>query len=361
MSVSPIPVTALNTVEYTPTPQDAQRYKREKGYEILLMRRRLDSGEPLGDEARELSKAIVDEQEFMERTLDTMRRTYPKPMTFVLQVPTTVEREQINSRLISLGLSQVTQERMRATMIDELFYQDWGKGSDAENEAEAENLANFLDSVWLRQEAHDVAIARWQEQEVERVRDEADGAPPRPSAEMPPKIIGVREAAKSTLLVETMMAQSQKLRDLAAQASDFNRMNALLLVRANVLGGSNIPIELARDPLTKALPESQALALREAMDDASWHDLVGKIDGMYRLDGGEEKNFDWPPERPLPQDGSIEPSDDSANSDGSSTSSSTTLPLGGVSATIIEPSSAYTSDRVDTASSTVSTSLTGEA
>lgn len=384
MSSLPIPTTARTRMEYIPQPQDAVRFKREKTAEIDALRTRLDvlkrelrnqesrmnegkpdslkSSLPDTEAIRSIEAQIVEAVAAKDEGLAAIEAKYPTPMCFVLQVPTTVEREQINSRLITLGLRQVTNEQMRATMIEELFHHDWEKGSPEANEAHAEELANFLDSAWLRQETYDAAVARWQEQEVERLLDEGDGAPARPPAEMPIKLISVRETARMNLLVDEMMNASPRLRKLAADSQDFARQNSLLLVRAHILAATNVKASLERDPVINALPLGQALALREEMDDRSWADLVGTIDRMYVVDGHEEKNSDSPLEKPSGPSGSPALIASTESSDGSLTSSSSTPAQDVGSATIIDPLSASTSESIAApAPETASASPTVEA
>jgi hypothetical protein len=194
----PIPVSADLPSEFIPPIQDADTFKRLKTAEIrrreqalerriaahLKLQGEAEADSALLEQAGELNglegtiaevlkldqDAIDDEREqiaqewpFMERNIATIREMYPTPQVFLIAIPTTVERDQINSRLISLGLSQVTQEQIRATLIEELFHQDWTEPGedpidDDTNLLRAEENANFLDGVWLRQEAHDNAI-----------------------------------------------------------------------------------------------------------------------------------------------------------------------------------------------------------
>jgi hypothetical protein len=142
------------------------------------------------------------------------------------------------------------------------------------------------------------------------------------------------------LLVDRMMSQSQKLRDLAGQNLDFARRNAILLVRMHVVGvrGFEVSVPIERDRLTNALPEAAVLALREKVDDVSWNQLVGHIDELYKIDGGEEKNSVSPPEKLSPPNGSTEPSDNPARSGGSSTGSSSTQAPEGESGRTIDKS-----------------------
>lgn len=368
MITPPIHTTAAVAIEFTPACQDADRYKMKRT-EALRTReqaldRRLDAvpASETGFYAEEQKAeieviaaeqaAVRDDWGTMERNIAFMRKTYPTPQTFLIVVPTSVEREQVNSRFIQLGLQQITQEMIRATMIEELFHQDWsgqvaheGAWTASQNEAAAEERANFLDSVWMRQEAHDAAVAAWQEQEVERIIDADQGAPDRPATPMPPKIIGLREQSKLQLLVDHMMTNSQRLRDLAASAQDFARRNAMLLVRMHVVGvtGFEPTIPLERDMRTRALSDAAVAALREQVDDLSWHELVAYIDRLYKIDEAERKNSDSPLGKPPLPSGSDEPSGDQASSDGSSTVSSSTPALDDGSATIIAKSLPSTS------------------
>jgi len=372
----PFTSSAKQPIEFVPEIQDADGYKRKRSANIAKMQqasqRRLSaideelhkqqSGTVVQD--ADLVKSLTteratvevdlakipDEYGIMERNLDFMREKYPTPQRFILAVPTNVEREQINARLISLGLQQITQEQIRATMIEELYLQDWSEPGQpplnpSENESAADDRANFLDGCWLRQQAHDAAIEMWQQQEVERLIDEMEGAPRREREEIPPKIISVREQARMQRLIDHMMTHSQRLRDLAAANVDFNRQNAVILVRMHLIGvqGFTPPMPIERNAHTRALNEDVVLALRDVVDDASWNEVVGFIDRMYQVDGSEEKNFDSLPEKLPLHNGSTGASESPASSDGNSTGSPSTPAPVAESATITEASSASTS------------------
>ena len=367
MLTPPIHTSAAVPVEFIPPVQDVEMFRRVATADISRRQEALDrrisafnigrregraDSEPdnPGFDQEETAiaterVAIAEARETMDRTVAEMTAARPTPQVFLIAVPTSVERDRINARLVSLGLSQVGQEQMRATMIDELFYQDWrpdgyeGEWTAAQNEAAAEDHANFLDGVWQRNEAHDLAITRWQEQERERILDEADGAPPRPRADLPPKIITPRENAKQQLLIDRMMKRSQRLRNLAAEGADFSRQDAVILVRAHLVGvqGFDPPVPIERDRQTKALSEAAVLALREAIDDRSWVELVSFIDRLYKVDGGEEKNSVSPLGKLSRPSGLPAPRDGSASSDGNSTSTSTPIIPGNVSSSIPAP------------------------
>lgn len=348
----PIPTSALRTVPYIPENQDAERYKAEA---IADLRRReqaherkwadpveMDSAQHVErDAARE---ALTAEYPAIETTYQAMRDKYPEPQVFILAIPTSVERDMLNSRLVSLGLKQATQEVLKATLIEELFHQRWHEPDLGEefdpnkNEAMAEEHANLLDSVWMRSAAHDAAIEQWQEVERERVADEMEGAPAREPTPMPTKIISARDNARAQLLIDRMMSESQRLRDIAAHNMDFARQNAMMLVRLHVVDAPWADFPVERDPKNGALPEATMTALREAVDDQSWHALVGHIDRMYLLDGGEEKNSVSPLGSSTPPTGSpalsVAPESNGGNS---MASNIVPLPVAG-SGTIIDRS-----------------------
>lgn len=364
----PIHSSALHPIEFIPAHQDADTHQRQRTAQLRKEEQAHDrraseiqaavNAGDLDEAAHQEALGVLDAARahtqaswgVLERNLEFMRRQFPTPQVFLISVPTSVEREQINSRLISLGLQQVTQEMIRATMIEELFHQDWslpGEEISSEiNQARAEDNANFLDSVWLRQQAHDEAIRQWHEQEVERMVDELEGAPSRPRADVPVKIIGIREQSRMQILIDRMMTTSQRLRDLAASNMDFGRRNAVLLVRMHLIGveGFTPAIPLERGRHTRALSEDAVLALREQVDDTSWNQLVSYIDQLYRLDGGEEKNSDSPPEKPSLPGGSTEPSASPATNAGSSTASPSTPAPAVESEMTTDKSSGSTSD-----------------
>jgi hypothetical protein len=365
----PIHSTALLPIEFIPDAQDWEKYRRTN---LASLRAREQAADRMVTEINEktgiggidqeeaekrlaavdvMRDQIREEYGFVDAEAARMKARYPKPQKFLIAVPTTVEREQINSRLVSLGLKQITQEMIRATMIEELYQQDWslpdeGAISYELNQQRAEDNANFLDSVWLRQQAHDEATRRWSEQEIERTLDTENGAPERPRAPMPPKIIGIREQARMQLLIDRMMTESQRLRDLAAANMDFGRRNALLMARMHVVGVENFdpPIEIERGRHTRAMSEDTVLLLRQAVDDISWQQLINYIDRLYQIDGGEEKNSDSPPGKPSLPGGSTEPNESPESNGGSSTNSSSEPAPGDASATIIDKSSDSISD-----------------
>lgn len=379
MKSNPIPTSARLPVPYTPLHMDADRLERdgrkridELTREASVLRLRARDGRAdaegldpeLAPQVHEAERQVVLAREGLEIDIASVRSKYPQPIVFSIKVPTSLERDAINARLISLGLSPVSQQFMRSTMIEELFDMDWGKGSKEANEEEAEELANFLDGCWQRQEVHDAAISQWESQERERILDEAAGAPKTERAPLPPKVITVRELAKMHILVDRVMSERQRMHQIAAKANDFNRVNSILLVRIHVVGARRgdevIPIEW--DPVLDVMTEASLKELREQLDDATWLDLISHVNSLYVLDEYERGNSDSQPEKLPDQSGSPELSADTATSGGSSTTSSTAPAPSEGSATIIELSSASTSVTAPVlASATASDSPTVEA
>jgi hypothetical protein len=280
-----------------------------------------------------------------------------KECAFVLRIPTPTERDRIGARLYELGVTTVSQETIRATLIDELFKQDWSvlasdgivrNEEDRENfnELYAEECAEFLDGYWQRSEVDQEATSRWQEQEVQRVLDEAAGAPARAPAPQPVRTIKSREHARAKLLVDDMQERSTRLRSLAARQMDYGRQNGTMMGRLHILSmepkdPENWPVVLER--VDDLITEESIDQLREHIGDGAWREIVGGIDGHYALDEEEEKNFDSPPEKPSGQIGSHERSGESESSDGRSTESPTTAAPTDGSETTIAKSSVSTS------------------
>lgn len=345
-----IPTTAAEPVPFTPPSQDAERFEREQTRAIQLREQALkrDRGVLSDADVAAEEEGIANAKEQMAEQLATMRQRFPQPQVFLISIATATDRDRVNSRLIELGLNQASEEVIKATMIEELFNEQWGEHAvgTPENDTIAEDNANFLDGVWQRQDAHNAAIEAWREQEVERILDQHNGAPARNPDPLPPKIISIRENSRLQLVIDRMMNTNQRMRNLAAWNIDYTRRNHLIIVQMHVVGivGFDIGVPVVRDPRSKALPEHVATALREAMDDVSYQELYLYIDRMYRLDGGEEKNSDSPPENSSDLSGSIERSGELVDSDGTSKISSSSQAPGAVFETITEPSSDTGSD-----------------
>lgn len=252
-------------------------------------------------------------------TADRVIPFYPLPpstsgLEITIKVPTPDQRDMLSTTLNRLGLRPITQELMRATLIDALY----DRGDDAQADADAEMLEEF----WQVSRLDEEALADWHEREIQRQRDIADGAPHRPPVPMPVPLVRARLKARARLLVDEMTTDSPRMVALLERQMDYNRMQAYALVRIGIadVKGAAFAIERGSDG---HLTQETAQAIREALSDTHWLQLIEQIDHGYRLTVDEEKNSDWLLEKQSDPNGSAEPSDASASSDGKWTESNT--------------------------------------
>jgi len=264
-------------------------------------------------------------------------------MRFVVSIPTPSERERLGARLYAYGVVQVSQELMRATTIDELY--------NLFPEEEAEDKANFLDTYWQRQIIDEENMTLWTDKERQRILDEMEGAPARAAYEMPIKLNRIRDDAKATMLVDEAFNRSERLRTLGARQINYAREAGRMQMRMHIKGcfpnakGAPVPaIDIEGDLLTVASLD----AIRDAIGEAAWKELIDHIQSLYDLDREEVGNSDSLPGKPPEATGSPEPSGDSASSDGPSTTSNIGATPSGESATTIAPSSPSTSSAAAT-------------
>lgn len=320
---------------------------------IELLRKR-DAGEIVGTHAEHLLVAAAEEKiatlgaiANRRNAAETLFKMIGPPPVFVIKVPTALEREQINVRLVEMGLTTVSEEQTRASLIETIYEVDWAaetQRNDLNVEAYADDLANALDTYWHKQKVQDEARERWSAQELERMLDRRDGAPAVEAEEMPHRLIKPRDEAKMQLLVDRLM-QAPRMRRLLGKRLDFSRRNAMIIVRINLraVDGLGVDASVVPEPLTNALSEDSAGAVREALDQRygrdlgsrAWLELVSFIDTLYSIDEFERGNSDSPLEKPLDPTGSTGPSGDTSINGGSSTVSATDQVLDAGSVTTI--------------------------
>jgi len=368
-----IPISARLPAPFTPKSLDPARLRRDQ--EAALDRDSdaidkdaaqwdyaLDASAPDLEEARQRLNAGLEaikqrreknaeHRNNLEKAHAELAKRVVKSPVFMLRVPTPLDRDQLQSRLIEMGANAIGQEQLRATMIEALFHQDWGDGQPgwdaAQNEAQATEHADFLDGLWQVEEAHNAAMRDWQEQEAERILDVWHGAPEREGDHKPRRLISVRDGAKQVLLIDRMQ-KTPMMRRIMSKQVDYERRHKMVLVRLNLITVTDIPGYSAPALVQQGLwDEVEIEGMRQAMEDAygaelgqlAWEELVDRISRAYVLDGFEEKNSDSPPGNTIDQSSSVEPSGASESSDGTSTdSSSSPTPADGYE-TIIE--SAY--------------------
>lgn len=300
---------------------------------IELLRQR-DAGEIVGTNAEDLladaaevkietTAAIADQR----RAAEVAAATVGIPPVFSIRVPTSLERDQINVRLVSLGLTAVSDEQIRASMIETLYEIDWQRELNSEavsSEAYADEQAAFMDGFWQVENIQQQAFARWRDEETERLLDAMEGAPLSEVGPKPARMISIRDEAKMQLLVARLM-EEPRMRRILGKRLDHSRRNAVIIVRINLCGVDGLAkAELQRERFDDVLTDDSVNALREALveiygkavGDQAWVELVGYIDGLYSVNEFERGNSDSPLEKPLDPTGSIVPNGDISNSAG---------------------------------------------
>ena len=271
-----------------------------------------------------------------------------KPPVFLIKIPTATERDMLNSRLVQLGLTTVSDDAMRSSMIEAIYEIDWRKEVDGVTDLDSyqDELASFLDGYWQREGVQIEAQQRWHQQEVERLLDIAAGAPAVGAEEMPARLISVRDVNKARLLCDRL-AETPRLRKLIAKKLDFSRRNAQLLVQMHLVKVNGIDgLSFVRDARDDALDAQTVLELRDALErlygkktgEQAWIELVSHIDRLYSLDEFEEGNSASPPEKPSDLTGSDDRSGAPASSDGNLTASNIGRAPDAGSVTIIDSS-----------------------
>jgi hypothetical protein len=251
---------------------------------------------------------------------------------FLLRVPTMVEREQIGARLTSLGIFEVSELALRSTMIDALW--------DVFPADKAEEHATFLDGYEQRRTVYETMLALWKEQEIQRQEDEMHGAPAREPYPLPVRTFSVRDEARANLMMEEMVAKSDRIRDLLAKRRDHHRIVNLIMFRMHVAGVKHLigtdgqSFEKLDIDVNGLLDENQALLIQQVIGNQAWRELHLFIDGLYSLTDREEKNSDSPLGKLSDPSGSPALTVASDPSDGNLTTSNiTALPIGSSEAT----------------------------
>jgi hypothetical protein len=374
-----IPTTARAAVPFTPKSLDPAKLRREQEAALDRDSEAIDKDEhdfEMGFSQSQQESGAVDrhraelkarrEKNAEHRTnlekahRELALRVVSSP-TFMLKIPTPLDRDQLNVRLIEMGAQAIGQEQLRATMIEACFHYDWSDGEpdwDAnKNENAANENATFLDTLWQIEEAHNKAMAEWQEQEAERILDAWNGAPERERATEPRRLISVRDSARQILLMDKMM-QTPMMRRITAKQVDYERRHRMILVRLSLAAVSGIPNYTQPYIGDGSWEVAEVEALRQAMDDAygtllgdaAWEELIDRIARGYVLDGFEEKNSDSPLGNTIDLSSSVEPSGESANNDGTSTASSSSPIPSDASETITEkPSDTGSASEMPTA------------
>ena len=287
----------------------------------------------------------------MTETIATSARIEPfippslgerKPLIVLwIKTPTPLERDTLSSTLYRMGLREVTQEIVRATLIDELY--------EMYPEGDADEKAAQLDSFWQISALDERSIADWHEQEQQRLLDVEHGLKDSGPIPMPTALTTPRQKAKARLLVDEITNQSERMLKILERRMDFGRQQGLALVRLGVVGLSDDeteePVALFDVGPDGAMTMRHAERLRELLPDNAWLELIQRIDEGFSLSEEERKNSGSPRGNGSAPNGSREPSGESASNDGKWTGSSTGPVPADESVTTTAPSSSTSSEQ----------------
>jgi hypothetical protein len=198
----------------------------------------------------------------------------PNATIVILDVPTPAERDRIGTRLFELGIIAITRDKIRAVLIDELYV--------LHSEIEADELASFLDTYWLRMSSFEAARQDWITAEGHRLLEVAIGATDRPSAPMPKSPVKPRDEARATLIVNEITDRSPRLRSLFAAQLDYEQrieaMTARLAIKGVMPGdGAAAPFPLELEGDHEKLSESSLDRIREHIGERAWRELTDRI------------------------------------------------------------------------------------
>lgn len=267
--------------------------------------------------------------------LSALRRTFTPPSleadkpkvspVLILREPTETETDVLGMELFRRNVAPVSQETIRATMIDEIYnlYAVPVEGGGVDESA-ADEKASLLEEVWQHEGAFQAAVQLWQDQEIQRRRDKAAGvAVPEPD-DFPVNACPVRTKAKSQLLIDDVTQRSIRIRDLIVQQNSYEYAQRRMMSRLYILDWKNL------GPKPEYVEGEEGECLTEASLDRLWKEIgpvarrevEQEIERSFDLGEEERKNSDSPVGSGREASGSPQPSDDSANNDGSSTASS---------------------------------------
>lgn len=240
----------------------------------------------------------------------------------ILREPTDHESDLLGMELFRRGVSPVTQETIRATMIDEIYILFTTEVDGAPDESKPDEMAALLEEVWQHEGAYQAAVEIWKEQEIQRRRDKALGAAVPEADEFPKNACPVRTKARSQLLIDDVTARSQRIRDLIVQQNGYEYAQRRMIARLYITDWKNCgakPVFVQGDEL---LTEESLDGLWKEIGPVARREVEREIESSFDLGEEERKNSDLPAGSGLEESGSPAPSDGSASSDGSLTGSS---------------------------------------
>lgn len=237
---------------------------------------------------------------------------------FELRVPTFEMKDEIGIRLYELNAAEVDTSSLRAHIIDELYKQN--------SEQEADTLAGFLEGYWQNDLIDNEALAAWQEQEIQRLLDIAEGADPEPEQQPKPvRICTARDDARAIIITNGVKNRSEVIRKLLAGQQRHKLRFAWLIAQIQIAGWSGLKFkpEWGEGEFSDMLAKPSIEKIRGAIGETAWQQLARECELQFELDASAEKNSDSPPWNSGTANGSADRSGGSDDSDGSSTRSNT--------------------------------------
>lgn len=262
-----------------------------------------------------------------------MLKDTQREAAFKIRIPTPHERDVLNTRLYEMGLQPITDQTFRAHQVNSIFEIDWLGDGDVDgdaNQAKAEEIAETLDSYWIRNEQDQRALDLWNEQETERLRDEFQGIVKEPTP-MPKRLLKIREHSKMQLLLDDISIRAPRMRSIIAKRMNWGVENTLLLGRLQILDvipksddwpaglegdwPEELVVERDKDGL---LTLDYTDRLREHIGEAAWREVIDRCDSHFRVSETERKNFVSPPGTQSEKTGSPAMNGAGESSDGNS-------------------------------------------
>ena len=251
--------------------------------------------------------------------LSSVSTTYTPPslegrgISFILRCPNEDEMEKLSTELFRRGCVPVEQDRMRAVLIDELY--------NLYDEAKADEAAGLLEQCWNGETAYNNAVGLWMEQERERLRDVANGAPDYPMAKHPEPMVGIRVQSRAKLIRDEVMEKSDRFKALTIQAVNYESVQKEWTMRLYVLGWTGLKTPIEKEPDGNALTEDCFDKMVEEIGKLPARELYYEVSGSFSIDREEVGNSASPANGDTDPKPSPAPSTESESSAGASTTS----------------------------------------
>jgi len=260
---------------------------------------------------------------------------------FTVKPVTEAEFDRLGYELFRHNIVPPSNEAFRAATIDECF--------EILGDDEGEEKANWLDGYWQSEDVFSTQMDEWHEQDRQRMIDETAGAPARPPAALPKRVMGLRDRNRALLFAEEMRKMSLKLRDMTIEMQSYEPRQRAGIARLVILGWRNLstPFECPDG----IVPEATYDALRAEIGKRALGELELFCVSLGRLSREDVGNSESQPETAPTDEPLPEPSAALDSSAGDSTSAGETTPSTSNSGATHETGSDETTDESSTSSS----------